>query len=182
MTCIVGLKHGKHVYIGADSAAVASNGVRLVVRKDEKVFKNGDFLIGFCGSFRMGQLLKYSLKIPKMDAKESFEEYMVTKFIDSIRECFKNGGFLTVEDEIEYGGTFLVGYKDKLVNIRDDHQVEIAVDDFNAVGSGEMVALGSLYSTTGNPIARVTKALEASAMYTQVVRPPFIVRSTAGGG
>ena len=61
MTCIVGLVHEGVVYIGGDSAGVG--GMSLTVRADEKVFQNGEFLMGFTTSFRMGQLLRYSLKL-----------------------------------------------------------------------------------------------------------------------
>ena len=50
------------MYIGGDRAGVA--GLSLTVRADEKVFQNGEFLMGFTTSFRMGQLLRYSLKPP----------------------------------------------------------------------------------------------------------------------
>ena len=63
MTCIVGLVHEGVVYIGGDSAGVA--GLSLVVRADEKVLRNGDFLMGFTTSFRMGQLLRYKLDPPR---------------------------------------------------------------------------------------------------------------------
>ena len=50
MTCIVGVAHKGAVYIGGDSAAVA--GWALTCRADHKVFKNGDFVMGFTTSFR----------------------------------------------------------------------------------------------------------------------------------
>ena len=62
MTCIVGLVHEGTVFIGGDSAGVA--GLSLVVRADEKVFRNGDFLMDFTTSFRMGQLLRYNPDSP----------------------------------------------------------------------------------------------------------------------
>ena len=43
MTCIVGLVHEGVVYIGGDSAGVG--GMSLTVRADEKVFRNGEFLM-----------------------------------------------------------------------------------------------------------------------------------------
>ena len=54
MTCIVGLinKENKSVTIGGDSSGLA--GSDLTIRKDPKVFKNGDFIFGCTSSsFRM---------------------------------------------------------------------------------------------------------------------------------
>ena len=75
MTCIVGLVHEGVVYIGGDSAGVA--GLSLTVRADEKVFRNSDFLMGFTTSFRMGQLLRYSLKPPRRHPDDDIHQYMV---------------------------------------------------------------------------------------------------------
>ena len=75
MTCIVGLVHEGVVYIGGDSAGVA--GLSLTVRADEKVFQNGEFLMGFTTSFRMGQLLRYSLKPPCSYPDDDINQYMV---------------------------------------------------------------------------------------------------------
>lgn len=57
LTCIVGMTHKGKVYIGADS--LGSNGFTQSIRKESKVFKNGEFLIGCTSSFRMIDLLKW---------------------------------------------------------------------------------------------------------------------------
>ena len=62
MTVIVGLQHNGAVYIGGDSAGIA--GYDLMIRHDEKVFVNQQFIMGYTTSFRMGQILRYSFKPP----------------------------------------------------------------------------------------------------------------------
>jgi len=47
MTCIVGVAKGGKVYIGADS--LGSNGFTKEIRKECKVFKSGEFLVGVKG-------------------------------------------------------------------------------------------------------------------------------------
>ena len=42
--------------------------IKKTVEKDEKVFQNGDFLISFTSSFRMGQLLRYAFEPPEYRA------------------------------------------------------------------------------------------------------------------
>src|SRR2546421_333192 len=117
MTCIVGLVADEKVYIGGDSAG--SNSWQLTVRKEAKVFRNGNFLMSATGSFRMIQLLQYAFKPPVYEKPlENNDDYlscyMATSFIDAVRECFKNGGFAKKEAEQESGGTFLVGFQGKL--------------------------------------------------------------------
>jgi len=175
MTCIVGLVHDGDVYIGADSAGVA--GYSLTVRADEKVFINNGFVMGFTSSFRMGQLLRYSLKPPKYHPDIDLTEYMVTEFINAVRECLKTGGYAKKDKEIETAGTFLVGFQGKLFKIDSDYQVGVPILTFDACGCGEDIALGSMYSNTSlPPVERIIQALEAAEQFSAGVRRPFLIK------
>ena len=175
MTCIIGFKIDGHVYMGADSAGVG--GQNLTHRKDSKLFKNGDFLMGCTSSFRMIQLLKYSFIPPERHADEDIEKYMCTKFVDGIRECFKNGGFAKKKDEEESGGEFLIGYQGRLFRIESDYQVEESLDNFNACGCGEDFALGAmsiLEKMDIKPEDKIRKALESAEYFSTSVSSPFL--------
>lgn len=176
MTCIVGLIHQDKVYIGGDSAGVA--GTSLIVRADEKVFTNDNFIMGFTGSFRMGQLLRYSLHPPKFHADEDIFKYMVTDFVNAVRECLKNGGFATKDKEEERAGTFLMGFKGRLFKIEADYQVGESGKPFDACGCGDDIALGAMFAS-GHlpPEERITQALEAAEQFSAGVRRPFIIKS-----
>jgi hypothetical protein len=178
VTCIVGLVDNGTVYIGGDSAGVG--GYDLSVRADEKVFHNGSFLMGFTSSFRMGQLLRYKFIPPEhpFEAGGVMDtyKYMVTVFVDAVRECLKAGGFASKEHEEETGGRFLVGYKGRLFMIDIDYQVGETVAGYDSVGCGAEVALGALYASDKFPSEeRVTMALSASAQHNAGVRGPFKV-------
>jgi ATP-dependent protease HslVU (ClpYQ) peptidase subunit len=176
MTCIVALKQDNKVWMGADSAGVG--GSSLHVRVDPKIYRVGTMLIGFTTSFRMGQLLGYKLKMPDHDPRHDIARYMATDFIDACRNCLKDGGFAKKESEVEIGGTFLVAYSGRIFQISSDYQVGERTDPYNAVGCGEDIALGSLYTSSGiilDPKERIMKALEAAATYSSSVRAPFFV-------
>lgn len=174
MTCIAGLVDESDVYIGGDSAGVS--GMELRLRADQKVFTNGSLVMGFTDSFRMGQLLRYAFQCPPQLPSKSIEEFMVTDFIDAVRECLKEGGFAEEDRGKETGGTFLVGYRERLFEISGDYQVGEALDGFSAVGSAAPVALGVLYATQGRkPEDRLLTALEAAERYNAGVRRPFVV-------
>lgn len=126
MTCIVGITDGRTVTVGGDSAG--SDGWHVAVLSDSKVFQVGPYLMGFTTSYRMGQLLRYSLT--------------------------------------------------------DDYQIGHTISGYAAVGSGYLVALGSLHSTARSPVGsrqRAVMALEAAAQLTEGVRPPFTVVQSDGG-
>ena len=164
MTCIVGLVHEGVVYIGGDSAGVG--GMSLTVRADEKVFRNSDFLMGFTTSFRMGQLLRYSLEPPRRHPDDDIHQYMVVDFVNAVRRCLKAGGWASKMEETERGGTFLVGYSGHLFTVDSDYQVGIPEDGFAAVGSGQDIARGSLFATQGQePRIRVLTALRSAERF-----------------
>jgi hypothetical protein len=162
--------------MGGDSAGVA--GLGLHIRSDEKVFFNGDFLIGFTSSFRMGQLLRFKFEPPKQNKNQEDYQYMVTDFIDAVRQCFSDNGMEKSRDGIVTGGTYLVGYKEELYYVYEDYQVGLLADKFGAVGCGDDIALGSLYSTALINIApeqRIQVALEAAERFSAGVRGPFTI-------
>lgn len=175
MTCIVGIAQDGVVYMGGDSAGVA--GYSMMLRADPKIFVNGEFLMGFTTSFRMGQLLEHNLSVPKRSPQMDAFSYMVRVFVPAVRDCLTSGGWATTKDGAERGGSFLVGYQGRLFGIEDDFQVMDPLDQFFAVGCGSDIALGSLYSTSQlKPKKRVLLALQASAEYSAGVRAPFLVK------
>jgi ATP-dependent protease HslVU (ClpYQ) peptidase subunit len=180
MTCIIGIVDKKRVIIGGDSCA--SGDCREIIRKDVKVFRNGDFIFGCTSSYRMIQLLMYSFIPPKVNTK-NIHRYMCTDFIEELRKCFKKGGYIKkFEEGDEKGGTFLVGYKNRLFRVEDDLQVAEASCGFNAAGIGEGIALGALFALKRDTFIRgenlIKHSLSAVSELSEGVRPPFIILST----
>lgn len=183
MTCIVGLVHDGITYIGADS--LGSNGYSKTVRKDKKVFKLKDTdnaLLGYTSSFRMGQLLMYAGGlIDARDEPNIDHEYIVTKFVPNITRLFENGGYGRNNSGEKSGGVFLLGYKDKLYKIDSDYQVGESFDSYEACGSGEYFALGSLATTENakvTPIERIRLALQTASKFSTGVQAPFYIMNT----
>jgi ATP-dependent protease HslVU (ClpYQ) peptidase subunit len=173
MTAIAGLVHDDRVLIGADSGGVG--GWTLNIRKDAKVFANGPYIIGFTTSFRMGQILRWTLK-PPAPGKGSLERFMCTTWVDTARKALSEGGWATKEAEREVGGVMLVGIRGRLFRIDEDWQVGEHVEGYAAVGSGEQTSLGALAATEHlglDPEKRVLAALEASERHNIGVRGPF---------
>lgn len=176
MTCIVGVVRDGKVFIGGDSAGVDGR-YGLTVRADKKVFRNGDFVMGFTSSFRMGQLLAFGFYPPKPRVGMDVMEYMVTDFIDAARSRMKYGGYAKIENSVEEGGTFLVGYAGRLFCVANDFQVGESSYGFDACGCGDLIALGSLYSTRSwaDQEARLKEALTAAESFSAGVRAPFVI-------
>lgn len=173
MTCIVGLAYGGKVYMGGDSAATDGWVVRPV--QTPKVFEVGAFIIGYTTSFRMGEILQYHLEV-QLQREESDHEYMVCQFAEAVRIILKAHGFAKVENNVEQGGTFLVGYHGHLYSVDDDFQMTEMVDGYDACGCGREFALGAMKALEERaPEERIKKALEIAAYFSGAVMPPFYV-------
>lgn len=185
MTCIVGVIENGVTYIGSDS--IGSNGYSGTIRKDKKVFKLKDTsngIVGFTSSFRMGQLLMYrkGLIDPRDEQDGIDHEYLVTKFIPNVIHLFEEGGYSRNNSGEKEGGIFLLGYKDRLYKIESDFQVAEPTLSYEACGSGESYALGSLHSTEGLDLSvedRIHKALRAASNFSVSVQGPFYILNTA---
>lgn len=184
MTCIVGIIDKIHdiVVIGGDSAG--SNDSNINIRKDPKVFKNGDFIFGCTTSYRMIQLLRFKLNLPLLEhIHVDLFEYMCTDFIDSVRECFKDNGFMQSHKHgDDMGGSFLVGISNRLFEVQEDFSICELDHDYNSVGSGYMYALGALYALNYSckwaTTEMIKMALAAAADNNPNVREPFIILQT----
>lgn len=141
MTCIAAIVEDGKIIMGGDRAG--SDGWNIETRTSPKVFQNGEFVMGFTTSFRMGQLLEHSFVPPQFVEGEKLMTYMVKRFITEAQRCLVTGGFCKNEGPWK-GGNFLVGVRGHLFHIESDFQVAEIIRPHTAVGSGESVAIGAL--------------------------------------
>jgi ATP-dependent protease HslVU (ClpYQ) peptidase subunit len=181
VTCIVGVVHGKDVYVGGDSAGTAGYQVR--VRTDTKVFSLNPrpterWLLGYCGSFRVGQALRFGFTVPERPKGMDLYEFMCTKFVDAVRSRLRDAGTRRKKDDEEsVYASILAAHAGKLYCIESDFQVAEFQDGYTAIGSGEELALGALWATENRrPEYRIRKALEAAAYWNAAVCEPFTVK------
>lgn len=185
MTCIVSLKHDNKIYIGGDHAA--SSHMSISVREDTKVFKNKSMLIGYAGSYRLGQIMRFGFKPPKHEKGKDPYEYMCTDVIKAMQKTFEKHGFdgRNKKEEHETSGQMLIAYRGQLYEFYEDYQVGINADPYCSVGSGSDIALGAMYTLQNvpkfaklPPEQQIQVALEAASKYNGGVSPPFTILST----
>lgn len=183
MTCIVAMIKDNIVYMGGESAGT-NEYFHQNLRRDSKVFRKGDMVIGFTSSFRMGSILRYKFVVPDKPTNQTIDEYMNTTFIDAVRKLFKVEGFATIENNSESGGNFLVGYKGRIFVIEEDYQIGESLEPFFAVGCGAQLALGALsamYESDWDNPRILEIALNAACKYNAGCRGPFNYVNTIGG-
>jgi len=179
MTCIIGLKHKKKVYIGGDSCTTSGWETRPTSQK--KVFRIGNndnrILIGNSGSVRTEQILHYHVTPPKITVP--VEKYLVCEFVPLLRKTLQEHGWMKKENETESiseQGRFIIGIKGQLFCIYEDFQVHSVSDDILTIGSGGDYALGVMLALADKPPKqRILTALEISGQLTMSVCAPYYV-------
>lgn len=178
MTAIAAWMENGEVIIAGDT--LGSDGYHHTNRHDTKVFRRGEFIIGFAGSYRFGQLTRFKLNVPAQREDQSDFAYMVTTFVDELRSVLKdNGARQEYKGEDHTGGVALVGYKGQLYFIDGDFHVGVPGDPYEAIGSGGMAARGALEALRDvegiTPRHKLYLALRAAEKHTMGVRGPFHV-------
>jgi ATP-dependent protease HslVU (ClpYQ) peptidase subunit len=186
MTCIVALVHENKVLLGGDASASDDKSGLIFQRHDPKVFKVGQFGIGFVDSFRMGQILQYNWTPPVYKPTAGYknlDKFMRTKFVESVKEAFQEHGYgkfgSSAPEDGDEGGVFIITVQGsgRIFVMDTDYHIGEADVPYMAEGSGQQLALGSLYSTglIKTPRKRVRMALEAAAKFNMAVRGPFTI-------
>lgn len=174
MTCIVALSHNGKVYMGGDGAAADENSSAVSSRKEPKVFIKGSYIIGYSGSFRFGKVVQHSFTPPKPQG-DDMDRFLNTSFVSALREaCDLAKVDPSSEDD---SSEMLVGVNGKVFEFCNDWHFGEDINNFNAIGSGSSIALGSLYSTRQrtSPHARIRLALESAERFSSSVRKPFTI-------
>lgn len=170
MTCICGMVRDGHVYMAGD--LMGSNGFTGKVYPDSKVFINGDFIIGYTSSFRMGQILEWNWVPPLREEGITDRQYMQFNVIESLRETFAIFGYGVKEGLESLGGNFLIGYKDSLYEMQENFSL-LRIEDYAAVGSGQYHAEATLHLMCDNldihPFNIMQTAIGTAAHFTQSV-------------
>lgn len=173
--------------MAADSVALAED--FIVPRIDSKIFANGEFLIGYAGSYRFGQILKFAefpeppKILPENSASEKLpivsgdlpadwkiaEKFMITEFVPALR------GAVAGED-IE-NGCCIVAFDKYMFVIDLDTHVAVYRDNFAALGLAEREALcvNDALQRGGvvveDPTIYLTNILESIKRYTVIDGP-----------
>lgn len=137
MTCIIGMCLGGSVYVAADR--MASNGFTKFLVDRPKVFRKGDFVIGYTTSFKMGQLLEFEWNPPARLVSDTDEEFIYCKVVKSFEMLFKSLDHGSKSGSHYETGEFLFAYQGKLY--KHHPQGFITSSEAMACGAGEYHAV-----------------------------------------
>ena len=177
MSVIVGIKEGKKIYMGCDSAATTDEGFRRHI-KVKKLFRKGKYLIGVAGSVRIANLMQSGMfSLPKT----------IDKFPEVLRNVLMAFGAMSVSEEDKtqsMSSNILIAVNNgELYEILSDFQLNEINNGYAAVGSGGEVATGCLFGIleTANMVNlkltsrnKLEIALKAACYFHGMCHPPFV--------
>jgi len=174
MTCVVGVVDSSgNIFMAADSSAADNN---IVTRHTlPKVFRLYDFAIGYCHSFRLGQLIEHGFEPPPLGedlSKEQMVEYMVTEFIPELRSQLESHGYPSNDDEKD-NWSLLIGVRGHLFTIESDFHLGYDETPYAAVGAGTEYALGAMHSSLRKGRDLAMDGLKAAEYFCPYVAMPF---------
>ena len=164
---------------------MAVAGTSKSVRLDVKVFRVGEYVLGFTSSFRMGQILQYQTDLvsPMPEEGKDLHRFAVTQLVPRLRAAFHSNGMMG-KNEIgqDCVGQFLIGYKDQLWCVESDFQVSVPADPFYCIGSGAQFAAGAMEVLTTAPASHpedvIKGAIAVAEKFSCGVGGPVTVEST----
>jgi ATP-dependent protease HslVU (ClpYQ) peptidase subunit len=152
VTVVVGIRGRKGVLLAGDSQASTPWSNRKVA--DSKTFAISELVaIAYCGSARLGNLLTYhtdGLDDPPLGRDE--HRWAVRDFIPFVRWVAEEHGYLEIHHNAETLGdaAFLLAVRGRLFTVDTDMQVAEHRLPYDALGSGDDVAIGAMHSQLGD--------------------------------
>lgn len=186
-TCIVAIKDGNRIFMGADSQVSFGSGRQHPLAKP-KVWQKDEALYGGTGDIRPIQVMEYNCVMPKPFETQKLYHFLVNNFVTVVRDTMRNAGCLhqhypglewVGDSGVEFiDALFLIAYQKKIFLLSRNFSIIEYKEGYGATGSGEEFAYGVLKATEDlniKPFERVIMALEAAAQFNYGVSGPFDV-------
>lgn len=187
MSVVVAVKKDGVVYLGADSQVTCCGCKKTVTPNNFKIWHVNDeesCLMGHVGVVRDANVIKtYHGFISELDILHNNINYdfIVNSLVVDIVNVLDKRNYIGKDSDgiPKMFSNYIFAYKDKLFLIGKDLAV-IEIDNFAAVGSGELEAVGSLHTTEElDPEERIIRAIKASAANDICVGYPIVIMNTA---
>ena len=165
MTTTVAVKNDEKIVFASDSAGSNSN--RIWIITEGKFFKlNDDLAIGYAGSFREEQIIKYDLSVPTQEPSETDDHFMYN-LANAIKSALVDKS--ANKDADNCISNLIICYKNRLFHFSVDFQIVEYDGVFEAIGSGQCYAIGAMETLIGEGISDpeiiARKAIEVAIKY-----------------
>lgn len=149
MTCIVAYNltdaaDKEYIVLAADKMGSNGNTKRVYVKP--KIFKNGDFWIGYTTSFYIGQIIQHVWEAPVKLESTHIDDYIFNDVVKSISKVFNDNNFGEIKGkeslEPEHG-TFIMVYDGRIFEVFSNLAI-LEVYDFTSIGCGSEIMEGAI--------------------------------------
>jgi len=173
MTIIAAAKHNKEVYIGSDTLGST---MRFCQTYGDKLIYHKDFIVAFAGSYRGAQLVERTVHNIAGKPRDKQDVMEIAEFFKNIFEqvgvsSHSSGEFPSNET------SFILATKDEVYMIENNYQVLVPEEGYIAAGSGEIIAIGTMYGLKN----AMGKKISAKQMVSLAVKAAINHIPTCGG-
>jgi ATP-dependent protease HslVU (ClpYQ) peptidase subunit len=183
MTTVAAIQGNGWSVVGYDSrVTTVSEGGRYYTlpKKNGKVVKHGEFLIGMAGDLRAINIVTYIFKAPPIPrtAINNLDKYIIGTFLPALKDCLEDNGINTKEGS---GSDFIILLRGKVYEIGEHFEWSPDTTNIYSLGSGSSYALGSMYSTLEKDFTleeakySIRKSLEVASQLDPFTGNPFTV-------
>jgi len=178
VTVIAGVAEKGLVVMGADSGSVLGEDEMTVV-KSHKVWRRQGWLMGFSGSWRVGNVLQRYLKPEPAPDTDKAIEVAVGGLAEQMQDIFRTHKVKHTDEHWDalfgtHGNLYYIGVDLSWQQIAQDKSKRR--ESHYAIGSGGREARAALSALAGMGVAprkRITRALNVAAECNAYVRGPF---------
>jgi ATP-dependent protease HslVU (ClpYQ) peptidase subunit len=159
MSVIVALKDAGRLVFAADSQS--TDGSEAAYGGEPKIWQDGEILYGLCGSRRLQNTVRHCVRPGEIVGDVT--AWLVATYVPALKAAMAEHGGLSKEGDLD--GGVVLGIRGRIFRIDISCGVLEIAGDYEAIGSGGTYALGALFATAGDPLARVAQAVAAAIRF-----------------
>ena len=175
MTIIIGIKDKKNTYLATDSqwtkGQIKGKCDKIFVKELKVIDSDGQIkniekiYFAETGDLVNGEWVKYVFDLPDKLDTETDIEYLINSLCYNLRKNMLNTGLIEeINSKVKTNIWFTIVYNKKIYQINNRCGLFIPKEDYVVDGSGEEIALGSLYTTKNSKLTvkeRIKLAVES---------------------
>ena len=194
MTTIIAIQNQDYALVCSDSRISTmdeggfASQITTLGNNSAKIAENGKYLLGAAGDMRAINILHHAFTPPVVPAGttgKKLDNFITTKFVPSLRECFEKQGYASPENEssthiAQHESTILTVVGGTIYVIDGDYSWTSDINGIYALGTGSYYALGALQvlcsskATTAAQAKKIAlKAIAIAAKYDPYTGGPF---------
>jgi ATP-dependent protease HslVU (ClpYQ) peptidase subunit len=195
MTTIIGIQGQDFALVCSDSriSTIDDGGfasqITTLGNNSSKIAENNKYLLGAAGDMRAINILHHAFLPPSVPPgvnNKKLDNFITTKFVPSLRECFEKQGYATSPESesathmAQHESTILVVVSGNIYVVDGDYSWTSDINGTYALGTGSSYALGALQVLCTSKIMTVAqakkialKAINVAAKYDPYTGGPF---------